>query len=119
MPHDDNQHHPTHTGGAHQKTSTGKPRATSQVRLRSDHVECPTNWIQAQMIQNPVPTSWWRELRSIYRECVEAQHCHGAATRPAADFILLAASCPGEGVRLVGDPMQFSRVVWLGLSALP
>ena len=75
LPHDNsNQLCSTHTGGTWPKTITAKPKAAAQAglwpRRGPDLVEHPTNWIQVQMIQNPVPPSWWKELRSIHRESV-------------------------------------------------
>ena len=78
----------------------------------------PTDWMQAQMIWNPVPRRWWEELRSIHRKSFsQTWPCPGAATHPMTDPILLAVHCPGRGIRLVGGPMQSSRVRSLRLLA--
>ena len=55
-------------------TLSARPEAASQAGHRPmrgpNPVECPDDCIQVQMIQNPVPLSWWKEFKSIHKESV-------------------------------------------------
>ena len=97
MPYDNcTQCHSTHMGGAWPKASTAKPKTTGRAGHKPgggpDPVECPTNWIQVQMIQNPVPPRCWKELRSIYRE--SAGELNPALVQQSTQWQVHPSWCP-------------------------